>query len=241
MYRLAFLLTLLAACDDPPMDAEVGAVAEEHKGDAAATATVDVLKQADRADAVFVGRVVEVRYRESEPDGAGISVPFTFFTFEVEQGLKGVQTGERVTLRFFGGPAKETLLLSSEYPNLDVGDREIVFVQDNGYSGVPLAGGNEGRIRLSGGSVYTAAGFGLNLNGNQVRVGEFTSLAENKSQQVGDFPLDFVSSDAPRTPGLKASEEKEFVDWLANAVSDDGSGMFQNTSADEAIYFDSTL
>src|SRR5262245_21325947 len=79
-----------------------------------------------QADFIFKGRVVAVRYRDSEPgnrtdetgapvldedgqparrDGSGL--PHTFVTFEIEKIYKGKAAAKTVTLRFYGGVSSE--------------------------------------------------------------------------------------------------------------------------------------
>lgn len=124
------------------------------------TSGSDVVTDADReaahelaalADAVFIGEVVAIDYQMSEPDESGVRLPFTVVTWEIEDGIKGVETGSRHAVRFLGGPLDgDKLLEVSEIPQFEIGDRDMLFVARNGEVGCPLVGGAEGRVQLLG-------------------------------------------------------------------------------------------
>lgn len=102
------------------------------------------------ADAVFVGRVLSTESRMSPPDLRGRSLPFTFVTWEVEDGLKGVQPGQRFTSRIIGGEMPDGRVMTvSNVPTFAVGDRDLILLNDNDEEGCPLVDGERGRIRLS--------------------------------------------------------------------------------------------
>lgn len=102
------------------------------------------------ADAVFVGRVLSTESRMSTPDLHGRSLPFTFVTWEVEEGLKGVVAGQRFTSRIIGGEMPDGRVMTvSNVPTFAVGDRDLILLNDNDEEGCPLVDGERGRIRLS--------------------------------------------------------------------------------------------
>lgn len=155
------LLTLLfaAACDpagQASVDPQLLRAAEQ--GDlspAAATAAVTerdaavALDLATRADAVFAGEVVAIEYQVSEPDEDGRRLPFTYVTWYVEEGIKGVESGQAFTARFLGGPMDDRSLVVTEYPHFQMGDRDLLFVANNGEVGCPLVAGAHGRIPVA--------------------------------------------------------------------------------------------
>jgi hypothetical protein len=102
------------------------------------------------ADAVFVGRVLSTDFRMSAPDSTGQSLPFTFVTWEVEQGLKGVVSGQRYTARLIGGEMPDgRAMVVSNVPTFVRGDRDLVLLNDNDWEGCPLVEGDRGRVRIS--------------------------------------------------------------------------------------------
>jgi hypothetical protein len=110
-----------------------------------------------RSQLIFQGVVTAIEFRNSDPalDG-GRKLPHTFVTFAVERTLKSrPQDGDRVTLRFVGGPDGEGRTLEvSGVPDFSIGDREILFVAGNGTSLCPLVGWEQGRLRVVRGEVY---------------------------------------------------------------------------------------
>jgi len=147
MSPLATLL-LLSACATEPLDPETARI---H----------DPAVDADRADAVFLGTVERVQNRMSDPDADGDSLPFTYVTWRVERGIKGVADGETFTTPFLGGRFPDgRLLVGSDQPNFRVGERDVMFVMENGHYGCPLVRGADSRIRLVDGRAYDEDGFG---------------------------------------------------------------------------------
>lgn len=137
------------------------------------------------ADYIFLGVVAKVEHRLS--DGTP-QLPHTFVTFKVEQLLKGQVNQQLVTLRFIGGPDNKGNFLSvSGVPLFDVGDRDILFVKNNGQSGCPLVECDEGRFRIINNKVYTEQGGIIQLN-NQGKLvfGSVVPLEEVRTNKIGD-------------------------------------------------------
>ncbi len=214
MRNVIFLAVLLSACEEPT-EFEAPAEFAEKAAINTETGAADFVAYAKEADGVFVGRVTQITYAMSQPDAVGAQLPFTFVTYSVEKALLGTKAGNSVTLRFFGGPLDDGALFTSEYPNLDVGDRDIVFVQGNDTYGVPWVLANESRVRLSGDGAYTSAGHAITLRNNQAYIGDFYDIPETRSMMVGPERFDLERSlvDLPTNPTIPA-KESVFVTWL---------------------------
>lgn len=103
--------------------------------------------QTAQADVVFVGDVIAIGHQLSAPDAEGQRLPFTLVTWRIAEPLKGTRDAT-YTVRFLGGPLGDRQLQVAEIPEFAVGDRELLFVRDNGLVGCPLVGGASGRIRI---------------------------------------------------------------------------------------------
>jgi hypothetical protein len=144
----------LAGCTDestkqqsPPETASATSAASAEAIDSAARA--DLIDSGSRADSVFVGEVTRIAHQVSSPDASGLRLPFTLVTWRVDDGIKGV-AGQTYTARFLGGPLGDRTLDVPEIPTFAVGDRDLLFVRDNGSVGCPLVDGARGRVRITG-------------------------------------------------------------------------------------------
>jgi len=99
----------------------------------------------DRADFVFVGKVVGSRaeWRTVGRD----RVIFTLVDFETQQVLKG-NADKSVTLQFLGGTVDGTTLEVAEAPKFNVGDRVVLFVEGNGVQFCPIVGVFHGKFNV---------------------------------------------------------------------------------------------
>ena len=80
----------------------------------------------------------------NSPQGEGIK---TLVTLHVERTLKGTPTGD-VTLSFLGGKVGAHTMTVVGMPTFHVGQREIVFVGDNGRAICPLIAAGYGRYHV---------------------------------------------------------------------------------------------
>ncbi|HCP91359.1 MAG TPA: hypothetical protein DIT76_04830, partial [Spartobacteria bacterium] len=71
----------------------------------------------------------------------------TFVTFKVEDTLKG-NAGATYSIRLLGGTVDGETMEVSDTPKFKVGDRDILFVENNGSQFVPLVGIMNGRFRI---------------------------------------------------------------------------------------------
>lgn len=100
----------------------------------------------DEADAIYRGHVTDVQSRRvAAPDGGGVIK--TFITVAVERVIKGSEVAE-TKLEFLGGTVGDETLEVGGMPHFAVGDRGIVFVQNNGTQFCPLVRMTHGRYRI---------------------------------------------------------------------------------------------
>lgn len=130
----------------------------------ASASTLPTVTTRDRivqSDLVFEGVVLSVEHRlaqVSSPDQ--VAIPHTFVTLSIARSFKGGSTaGDRITLRFRGGPdGKGRVLRVPGIPQFRSGDREILFVRDNGADICPLVGWEQSRLRVIRGEIYDEQG-----------------------------------------------------------------------------------
>ena len=136
----------------------------------------------------FRGEVIGIQYANSMPAAdAPEGIPHTFVTYRVDQLFHGAVDSPVITLRFMGGwdPATETFLDVSLAPQFDLGDQDILFVRGNGELGAPLVGNHDGRLRVSGGQVYSDSGREVRIDDlGRIAMGERYDLPEVGSVEV---------------------------------------------------------
>lgn len=98
-----------------------------------------------QAQVIFQGAVTDVR---SQWTGEGAQHRIvSYVTFKVEDPVKGTP-GETYTLRMLGGTVDGETMEVSDSPKFKVGDRDIIFVENNGSQFVPLVGIMHGRFHV---------------------------------------------------------------------------------------------
>ena len=98
-----------------------------------------------RAEVIFQGTVTDVR---SQWTGEGAQHRIeSYVTFKVEDAMKGAP-GESYTLRMLGGTVDGETMEVSDSPKFKVGDRDIIFVENNGSQFIPLVGIMHGRFHV---------------------------------------------------------------------------------------------
>ena len=98
-----------------------------------------------RAEMIFQGTVTDVR---SEWTGEGAQRHImSYVTLKVEDAIKGTP-GSTVTLRMLGGTVGGETMEVADAPKFKVGDRDILFLENNGTQFVPLVGIMHGRFRV---------------------------------------------------------------------------------------------
>ena len=104
----------------------------------------------NQAELVFQGEVVHIQAVKSAAGEAGRTpIPFSFVTFRVDNVVKGM-ADPFLTLRFMGGLDEETgrVLHVSHVPEFQVGDRDILFVQNEVTMLSPMIQALGGRLRV---------------------------------------------------------------------------------------------
>lgn len=97
------------------------------------------------AQLIFQGSVTGVR---SEWLGEGAQRRIvSYITFNVEDAIKG-QPGASYTMRMLGGTVEGRTMEVTDSPKFKVGDRDIVFIENNGTQFIPLVGIMHGRFRV---------------------------------------------------------------------------------------------
>jgi hypothetical protein len=98
-----------------------------------------------QAQVIFQGAVTDVR---SEWTGEGAQRRImSYVTFRIEEPVKGAP-GETYTLRMLGGTVDGETMEVTDTPKFKVGDRDIIFVENNGSQFVPLVGIMHGRFHV---------------------------------------------------------------------------------------------
>ena len=98
-----------------------------------------------RAELIFQGTVAKVT---SHWTGEGAQRHIvTYVTLTVDEAIKG-DAGATYTLRLLGGTVGDMTMEVTDAPKFVIGDRDILFVENNGTQFVPLVGINHGRFRI---------------------------------------------------------------------------------------------
>jgi hypothetical protein len=126
-----------------------------------------------RAEMIFQGSVTDVR---SEWTGEGAQRHImSYVTLKVEDAIKG-NPGSTVTLRMLGGTVGGETMEVSDAPKFKVGDRDILFVENNGTQFVPLVGIMHGRFRVG----KDATGQDAVFTNDGSPLSDFTQLGKNE-------------------------------------------------------------
>lgn len=98
-----------------------------------------------QAQIILQGTVTDV---QSQWTGEGAQRHIvSYVTVQVEETLKG-EPGANYTLRMLGGTVDGTTMEVSDSPKFKIGDRDILFVENNGTQFIPLVGIMHGRFHL---------------------------------------------------------------------------------------------
>ncbi len=99
----------------------------------------------DHAQLIFQGTVTDSQSQWAGEGGTRRIV--TNVTFKVDEAIKG-EPGATYTLRMLGGTVDGQTMEVTDSPKFKVGDRDIVFVENNGSQFIPLVGIMHGRFRV---------------------------------------------------------------------------------------------
>lgn len=140
----------------------------------------------EEAELIFQGKVIDV-HCEWAGEGAQ-RVIVSYVTFEIEEGIKG-SPGPTVTLRLIGGTIGNETIAIADAPVFQKGDRDILFVENNGRQFIPLVGIMYGRFRvqadgLSGRDIVTDHAGGPVTGISQLGAADFKNLIRAKLATV---------------------------------------------------------
>jgi hypothetical protein len=99
----------------------------------------------NQAELIFQGTVTDLR-PQWMGEGAERHI-VTFVTFKIDDPIKGA-LNESYTIRMFGGTLDGQTMEATDTPRFKLGDRDILFVENNGTQFVPLVGIMHGRFRI---------------------------------------------------------------------------------------------
>ena len=135
-----------------------------------------------RAEMIFQGSVTGVR---SEWTGEGAQRHImSYVTLKVEDAIKG-NPGSTVTLRMLGGTVGGETMEVSDAPKFKVGDRDILFVENNGTQFVPLVGIMHGRFRVK----KDAAGQDAVFTNEGSPLSDVSKLGKNEEAAAAGRPI----------------------------------------------------
>jgi hypothetical protein len=97
------------------------------------------------AEFIFQGNVTDVRSQWIGEGGQRQIV--SYVTFKVEDAVKG-SPGASYTIRMLGGTVGDITMAISDAPKFQVGDKDILFVENNGTQFIPLVGIMHGRFHV---------------------------------------------------------------------------------------------
>ncbi len=98
-----------------------------------------------QAELIFQGTVSDVQSQWAGEGGQRHIV--SYVTVQVEDAIKG-DPGASYTLRMLGGTVGDETMEVSDSPKFKIGDREILFVENNGKQFIPLVGIMHGRFHV---------------------------------------------------------------------------------------------
>lgn len=177
---------------------------------------------ASEAELVFEGEVVAVDYSMSDAGRGLDALPHTFVTYQIDRLFKGdSELGDLIVLRFQGGPVpgSDLAMMVAGMPTFDVGDRDVLFVRDNGRAIAPLVGWGQGRFRIVDGIVYSDEGRELSLNREDRFVfGAAQPLTEVLTHQMGDVELRFAEPSQGRTFTPSTESRRMTAEEFARAI-----------------------
>ena len=96
---------------------------------------------AARADSILVGKVINITCHQ---EGKGNI--YTLVTLSVEQTIKG-ETGGEVVIRVLGGEVGGLVMMVTDTPSFQVGEKAAVFL-DNGEGILTIVGGFQGKFTI---------------------------------------------------------------------------------------------
>ena len=124
--------------------------------------TLGLREMTQFADRIVLGRVVDSVARRGT--GRDAELIFTYLTIQVEQPIKGTQDA-KVEVRVLGGtlPDEDTTLHANHQPEMHLGDRGVVFIEDDPNLYTSVLGSQQGFLRFEDTGAFD--GFGRAITG----------------------------------------------------------------------------
>lgn len=157
-----------------------------------------------RAQIIFEGQVTGVR---SQWIGEGAEHRIvTYVTFQVNDVLKG-EPGGSYTIRMLGGTVDGQTMKVTDAPEFQVGDHDLLFVENNGSQFIPLVGIQHGRFRIQkdqNGADILVTGSGQPLADlNQLGGDEATAAQSKAALSLNDVKAAIRTRMAEQQAGAK--------------------------------------
>lgn len=136
-------------------------------------------KLATESALIVRGKVVRIRYRNSEPTAEEPNgVPHTFVTYRVHEVIKGSMASTTLNLRFIGGAdGRGGVYMETETPVFATGQSDILFVSDDQTGGCPLVDCVGGRFRVANNRIFDAWGFPVVQANQKLVVGDVSNVS----------------------------------------------------------------
>ena len=116
-----------------------------HESANAQTETNRIESLTQRADAIVVGKVTSVR-AEWNADKTKI---ITKVSLDVDEYVKGQGAGKTVVITHMGGEVDGVGELYTNAPHFSTGEDVLVFVKKDSKNNMNVAGGNEGKMKIT--------------------------------------------------------------------------------------------
>lgn len=143
-------------------------------------------KLVEASSIIVHSRVMSVDYKMGPGRQGAQALPYAIVTYKVMKVIQGDPSTSTMKLRFVGGPdGRGGFVEASNVPVFQVGDEDVLFVQQSGAAGCALAGCVDGRYRVLRGAVY-------NGHGAPVR-----SASGEKISAGGATPAEFLTIKYP--------------------------------------------
>lgn len=119
----------------------------------------DLTRLITNANLIFVGEVAKIEYKNLQVGEGEPALPHTIVTYRIRETVRGKAPGESFTMRFVGGPdGMGRFLTVSGVPRFQEGDRDVLFVDNNGAETCPLVLCEWGRFRILDNAMYDTEG-----------------------------------------------------------------------------------
>ncbi len=158
-----------------------------------------------QAEFIFQGSVTDTRSMWVG-EGAQRHI-ISYITFKVEDTMKG-KPGASFVMRMLGGTVDGETMEVTDSPKFQIGDRDILFVENNGQQFVPLVGINHGRFHVK---TDRQTGREIVTNGEDEPVGDVNRLGRREEAAAAA-----TASEALSPVSFKAAIQSKLAGQLLN-------------------------